>query len=121
LHLGREFVVNGLDACAIEPWNDAPCVRFNLKGFSYVVDRLYDPPLSSENDQAFLMHGIGNRKGAKLTADVVTASNFVDLPIWMVFKDLQVFAGALAQPGNTRGGLEWYRAEHREGYLGRGI
>jgi pimeloyl-ACP methyl ester carboxylesterase len=31
-------------------------------------------------------------------------------------EDLQVFAGALAQPGNTRGGLEWYRAfptDHR--------
>ena len=32
--------------------------------------------------------------------------------------DLQLFASALAQPGNTRGGLEWYRtfpADHRNG------
>lgn len=31
-------------------------------------------------------------------------------------EDLQIFASALAQPGNTRGGLEWYRAfptDHR--------
>jgi hypothetical protein len=31
-------------------------------------------------------------------------------------EDMQTFAGALAQPGNTRGGLEWYRAfptDHR--------
>jgi len=31
-------------------------------------------------------------------------------------EDIHVFAGALAQPGNTRGGLEWYRAfptDHR--------
>ena len=31
-------------------------------------------------------------------------------------EDMQVFASALAQPGNTRGGLEWYRAfpaDHR--------
>lgn len=33
-------------------------------------------------------------------------------------EDLQVFARALAQPGNTRGGLEWYRAfpaDHAKG------
>jgi pimeloyl-ACP methyl ester carboxylesterase len=35
-------------------------------------------------------------------------------------EDLQVFAGALAQPGNTRGGLEWYRAfptDHRNAQI----
>jgi pimeloyl-ACP methyl ester carboxylesterase len=34
--------------------------------------------------------------------------------------DLEVFARALAQPGNTRGGLEWYRAfpaDHANGLL----